>query len=108
MTESATTALWTREARVDDAGQRSDATCEEGFSWGYDARYLVDHACRADFVVNSGYAANPRSPVEAGLTITCSSDDGKRHYCPADIRHGVRIFKSAKAKRVAQRAPAGL
>jgi hypothetical protein len=32
--------------------QRSDAACQEGYSWGADDRGIwVDHGCRADFVV---------------------------------------------------------
>jgi hypothetical protein len=80
--------------------QRSDATCEEGFSWGYDRQGIwVDHACRADFVVNSGYSGEPSESSGDRLTITCASDDGKRHYCPADIRHGVRIFNQRSKAR---------
>jgi len=32
--------------------QRSDARCQQGYSWGYDRRGIwVDHGCRADFTV---------------------------------------------------------
>ena len=32
--------------------QRSDSTCRQGYSWGYDRRGIwVDHGCRADFQV---------------------------------------------------------
>ncbi|HEY3989052.1 MAG TPA: DUF3011 domain-containing protein [Acidobacteriaceae bacterium] len=72
--------------------QKSDAACEEGYSWDYDRRGIwVDHGCRADFVVNSDYGAPPAGSSER-LTIACTSDNGKRHYCPADTSHGVRIF----------------
>jgi Protein of unknown function (DUF3011) len=71
--------------------QRSDAACEEGYSWGYDRRGIwVDHGCRAEFAVNADYGAPP--PAIERLTLSCSSADGKRHYCPADTRNGVRIF----------------
>jgi Protein of unknown function (DUF3011) len=71
--------------------QRSDAACEEGFSWGYDRSGIwVDHGCRADFSIGTDYGAPP-VPTER-LTLTCSSDDGKRHFCPAEIRRGVRMF----------------
>ena len=80
--------------------QRSDATCEEGFSWSYDRQGIwVDHGCRADFVVNSGYGGEPSTFGDGRLTITCSSDDGKRHSCPADTRHGVRIFNQRSKAR---------
>jgi hypothetical protein len=32
--------------------QRSDSSCRQGYSWGYDRRGIwVDHGCRADFQV---------------------------------------------------------
>ena len=34
--------------------QRSDSSCRQGYSWGYDRRGIwVDHGCRADFQVSS-------------------------------------------------------
>src|SRR5579875_1889301 len=80
--------------------QRSDASCEEGYSWDYDRRGIwVDHGCRADFVVNSGYGA-PRAEGSGGrLTISCSSDDGSRHYCAADTSRGVRLFNQRSKVR---------
>jgi Protein of unknown function (DUF3011) len=33
------------------------------------------------------------SPRSTAQTISCSSDDGHRHYCPADTRGGVRLLK---------------
>ena len=78
--------------------QRSDAACEEGYSWGYDRRGIwVDHGCRADFSVDSGYGAPP--PVSERLTLACSSEDGKRHYCPADTQRGVRMFHQLSSTR---------
>lgn len=78
--------------------QRSDTACEEGYSWGYDRRGIwVDHGCRADFTVGADYAAAPPAPER--LTLTCSSDDGKRHYCPADTSRGVRIFHQRSSAR---------
>jgi hypothetical protein len=80
--------------------QRSDASCGEGYSWGYDRRGIwVDHGCRADFVVNSGYGVQPDESSGERLTISCSSDDGKRHYCSADTRHGVRMFNQRSSAR---------
>jgi Protein of unknown function (DUF3011) len=77
--------------------QRSDASCGEGFSWGYDRRGIwVDHGCRADFAVDAGERAEASGDR---LTITCSSDDGKRHYCSADTRHGVRMFNQRSKAR---------
>ena len=88
--------------------QRSDARCEEGYSWGRDRHGVwVDHGCRADFQVvgrdhdhdgdrdddddryrNQG--DDHRSAIQA---ITCSSDDMHRHFCPADTHGGVRLYK---------------
>lgn len=75
------------------ANQRSGSPCTEGYSWGYDQRGIwVDRGCRADFVLGGGRRGrgNYRPPVSGG-TITCSSDDGKRHYCGADTRGGVTL-----------------
>ena len=33
------------------------------------------------------------SPRSLGQTISCSSDDGKRHYCPADSQGRVRLVQ---------------
>ena len=78
--------------------QRSDAGCEEGYSWGYDRRGIwVDHGCRADFSIDADYGAPP--PVSERLTLACSSDDGHRHYCPADTRRGVRMYHQISSAR---------
>ena len=83
--------------------QRSDVNCEEGYSWDYDRRGIwVDHGCRADFVVNSGYGGQPLESSGGRLTITCSSDDGKRHSCPAETRYGVRMFHQLSKTRCAE------
>lgn len=80
--------------------QRSDASCEEGFSWGYDRRGIwVDHGCHADFVVNSEYDGEPSASKGEKLTITCASDDGQRHYCSADTHRGVRMFSQRSKAR---------
>ena len=70
--------------------QRSDSPCEQGRSWGWDNRGIwVDRGCRADFaVVPYAYGGSGQ-----GDTISCSSDDGDRHYCPADTRGGVQLLK---------------
>lgn len=69
--------------------QRSGSPCEQGRTWGYDRRGIwVDRGCRADFVTG-GYSSGPGNDG----TITCSSDDGGRHYCDADTRGGVRMVQ---------------
>jgi hypothetical protein len=34
-----------------------------------------------------------RPPMQSGQTITCSSNDGRRNYCNADTRRGVRLSR---------------
>ena len=78
------------EGRVQLVKQRSDSPCQEGYSWGSDRRGVwVDHGCRADFSV----VPYPYGGPDQGSTISCSSDDGGRHYCAADTRRGVRLLK---------------
>ena len=89
--------------------QRSDARCTQGYSWGYDRRGIwVDRGCRADFIVDyrherhdDGHDSDGRG-YGGGQTITCSSDDGKRNYCPADTRHGVRMVRQRSDARCTQ------
>jgi hypothetical protein len=78
--------------------QRSGSPCIEGQTWGYDRRGIwVDRGCRADFVTsggrqNSGY----RPPYSGGgsvQNVTCSSEDGRRHYCDVDTSRGVRMVR---------------
>ncbi|MFL6426641.1 MAG: DUF3011 domain-containing protein [Acidobacteriaceae bacterium] len=73
---------------VQMTNQRSGSPCQQGYSWGYDSRGIwVDHGCRADFTVNS----RGNRWGGGGQTVTCSSDDGNRHYCSADTRRGVQM-----------------
>jgi hypothetical protein len=68
---------------VEMVRQHSGSPCAEGYSWGYDQRGIwVDRGCRAEF------ALQPPPP-----TVTCSSEDGKRHYCQAEVRGGVQLVK---------------
>ena len=67
--------------------QRSDSACTQGYSWDYDYRGIwVDHGCRADFVLQP-------PPDRDNRIISCSSDDGGRHYCHADTRRGVLLVR---------------
>jgi hypothetical protein len=71
--------------------QRSGSACQRGYSWGTDPDGVwVDHGCRADFTIN---AFNPYPNPQRGSagTINCSSDDGGRHTCSADVRGGVEL-----------------
>jgi Protein of unknown function (DUF3011) len=83
--------------------QRSGSACTEGQTWGWDNNGIwVDRGCRAEFTVgngrggghwgggnngggNNGYGNNGSS------TVSCSSDDGRRHTCSLDTRGGVRL-----------------
>jgi uncharacterized protein YegP (UPF0339 family) len=70
--------------------QNSNAACIVDQSWGYDRRGIwVDHGCRADFEV----LAVSAYPAPQGQTISCNSDDMRRHYCEVDTRGGVRLIK---------------
>ena len=39
-------------------------------------------------------------PRSSAQTISCSSDDGHRHYCPADTRGGVQLLKQRSESRL--------
>jgi Protein of unknown function (DUF3011) len=70
--------------------QRSGSPCDQGSSWGFDRGGVwVDRGCRADFVIDSYQYRGP-APGSVG-TITCSSDDGKRHFCNLDSAGRVRL-----------------
>jgi hypothetical protein len=73
--------------------QRSESACQEGYSWGSDGRGIwVDHGCRADFAVDS-YQYGGGSDQGGGNTISCSSDDGGRHYCQTNTRGRIRLAR---------------
>jgi hypothetical protein len=36
-------------------------------------------------------------------TVTCASEDGEKHYCPADTRHGARMVKQTSEAPCAER-----
>ena len=73
--------------------QISGSSCQEGSSWGYDARGIwVDRGCRAEFAVaGAGYGNSGNSG--SGSTITCSSDNGQRVYCNTGTQGGVRMVR---------------
>ena len=84
--------------------QRSKSACTEGTTWGSDQNGVwVDRGCRADFLVNTPssvgsrdhdrdrdhygdrYREDWRRPEDT-MQLTCSSEDGGRHYCESDIQ----------------------
>jgi len=73
--------------------QRGGSPCIQGQTWGYDGRGIwVDRGCRADFrVMSGGPAMGPGGRPPPGVTITCSSNDGKRNFCPANTSRGVEL-----------------
>ncbi|HWN75304.1 MAG TPA: DUF3011 domain-containing protein [Candidatus Udaeobacter sp.] len=71
--------------------QTSGATCQQGYSWGYDQGGIwVDHGCRAYFRVEYERPGENRG---AESIVRCSSDDGGRHYCEADTRGDVDLIR---------------
>jgi hypothetical protein len=85
--------------RVQLIQQRSQSACREGYSWGQDGRGIwVDHGCRADFAVDSyQYGGGGFGPGSGGGggggTMSCSSDDGRRHYCETNGRGRVSLAR---------------
>ncbi|HXZ79977.1 MAG TPA: DUF3011 domain-containing protein [Terriglobales bacterium] len=82
--------------------QVSDSACIQGSTWGWDRGGIwVDRGCRADFVVGGygggGYpgGGHPGGYPGGGSvqTITCSSDDGGRRYCPTNVSGGVQLTR---------------
>lgn len=74
--------------------QRSESSCQQGYSWGFDRGGVwVDRGCRADFTLSAYQyrGPGPGSAFGSGGTISCSSDDGRRHYCASDVRGRVRL-----------------
>jgi hypothetical protein len=73
--------------------KRSDASCDFGRSWGYDRHGIwVDRGCRADFEIGGG-DSGWKPGGEGMTTVTCSSDDMRRHTCDVDTRGGVQLIR---------------
>lgn len=75
--------------------QRSGSPCVQGRTWGWNEKGIwVDRGCRADFMLGRGGGYHPgpgQRPVVQ--TITCSSDNGKRNWCPNPTNGDVRLIK---------------
>lgn len=112
--------------RVKLGRQRSGSPCNEGSTWGVDSRGIwVDRGCRADFIIGGGGGGGrPGRPGNGGYypgdggypggggsgggqTFTCSSDDGRRHYCNADVRNGVQLSRQISGSPCQQGATWG-
>jgi hypothetical protein len=65
--------------------QISGSPCVQGQTWGYDRRGVwVDRGCRAEFFTGGGGGMGGGRPGRGpAQIITCSSNDGRRNYCPA-------------------------
>jgi len=69
--------------------QKSDSPCVQGRTWGYNNNGIwVDRGCRAEFEVGRGGGGG-----SGGRTISCNSDDMKRHWCATSTQGGVRLIK---------------
>jgi hypothetical protein len=90
--------------------QRSGSACIQGQTWGYNKNGIwVDRGCRADFWLGGGYHGGGGYPggggggyPNGGQQITCSSEDGKRHYCNADTSRGVRMVNQRSGSSCVQ------
>lgn len=79
---------------VQMTNQRSGSPCIQGQTWGYDRRGIwVDRGCRADFYLSNGGPGNRPGPGPGygNVRITCSSNNGKRNYCPVDTGRNVQL-----------------
>jgi len=85
--------------------QISGSACVQGQTWGYDNRGVwVDRGCRAEFVSGRGNGGGfgGGNNYGGGQTITCSSDDGKRHYCNINSRGGVQMTRQISGSACVQ------
>lgn len=75
--------------------QRSGSACIQGQTWGFSRQGIwVDRGCRADFFLGSGgpgVRPGGGGGPGRGITITCSSNNGKRNFCPANTSRGVQL-----------------
>ena len=78
--------------------QRSGSACIQGQTWGWDNRGVwVDRGCRAEFIsgggsgFGGGFGGGNGFGGNSGQSLYCASDDGKRNYCSANTRGGVRL-----------------
>ena len=74
--------------------QVSGSPCREGESWGWDRNGIwVDRGCRAEFEVGTRAGAVQQRRGGQSYSVTCSSDDGRRNYCPVATSGGVRLTR---------------
>src|SRR5882757_6492613 len=80
--------------------QISGSACVQGQTWGFDNRSIwVDRGCRAEFVTGNG---GNWGGGGGSQSLTCSSNDGKRNFCNADTRGGVRLTRQISGSACVQ------
>jgi hypothetical protein len=78
---------------------KSDASCIQGRSWGYDRRGIwVKDGCRGDFELGGVRGRPGRGPGGgsrggSSQIFYCESGDGKRHYCAEGKAGRVRLVR---------------
>ncbi len=76
--------------------QISGSPCTQTQTWGFDPRGVwVDRGCRAEFVIGGGGMQRPPRPQPQ--IITCSSNNGRRNYCPAN---GVNLNRIVMTRQI--------
>lgn len=95
--------------------QLSQARCDQGRTWDYDARGIwVSGGCRGEFMLGDPGHGRPDGnrpgagwhPPGGGQfdTVVCESYKKRRNYCPADTRGGVTlVYESSRNNCRAQR-----
>jgi ribosomal protein L37AE/L43A len=74
-------------AGVQMVKQTSEAECNYGREWGYDAKGIwVNKGCSADFVVKG----KPKPVIRA---VACASTAGARNHCDAITTYGVALAR---------------
>src|SRR5260370_42180931 len=74
--------------------QLSGAPCQEGSTWGYDARGIwVDRGCRAEFSLSGGVSNNGGDHNYRAITF--ASTYGNPKYCNDDPPGGLLPLRTA-------------
>ena len=86
--------------------QISGSPCIQNSTWGYDNGGLwVDQGCRAEF--STGGYGGQYQQGQGTQTVTCNSDDGKRHYCNIDTRFGIQLTRQISGSPCVQNSTWG-
>ena len=82
--------------RVQLIQQRSQSACREGYSWGRTAGasgWIMAAGPILQWIHTSTAVAGLEEDRGGGGTISCSSDDGRRHYCETNGRGRVQLAR---------------